>query len=102
MQRRNTFGNLEERKVMIPRDAEVVGLVTKALGASKFYVICSDTKERLCSIPGRLKRRFWVKEGDVVLVKPWVVEGEKKGDIIWRYSIMDRDMLRQRGFEIPK
>ena len=56
----------------------------------------------MCSIPGRLKRRFWVKEGDLVIVKPWVVQSNQRGDIVWRYSIMDKELLRQKGFEIPR
>jgi translation initiation factor 1A len=85
----------------MPRDNEVVGSVTKASGASNFIVMCSDNNERVCTIPGRLKRRFWIKEGDAVLVKPWVVQSDKRGDIVWRYSIMDKETLRAKGFKIP-
>ena len=91
----------EFHRIVMPRDNEVIGVVTKASGASKFIVQCSDRYERVCSIPGRLKRRFWIKENDLVLVKPWTVQGNERGDIVWRYSIMDRDTLKQRGFEIP-
>ena len=92
----------EERRITLPRDNEVVGVVVKALGASKFMVLCSDNRERICAIPGRLKRQFWIKEGDPVLVKPWVVQGDEKGDVVYRYSLMDKDTLRQRGFQIPQ
>ena len=53
-------------------------------------------------VPGWLKRKFWIKEGDLVIVKPWVVQGNEKGDIVWRCSIIDREGLKQRGFEIPE
>jgi translation initiation factor 1A len=89
-------------RLLIPRDNELVGVVIKALGASNFSVLCSDKKERICAIPGRLRRRFWVKERDLVLVKPWVVQSDQRADIIWRYSLMDRDLLTQKGFEVPK
>ena len=55
----------------------------------------------MCSIPGRLRRRFWIKEGDLVIVKPWVVQGNERGDIIWRYSIGDRERLKAKGYEVP-
>lgn len=93
-------GKPEEHRFILPRDDEVVGTVVKALGASKFQVFCTDNKERLCAIPGRLKRRFWVKENDIVLVKPWVVQSDEKGDIVWRYSLMDKELLKQRGYNI--
>jgi translation initiation factor 1A len=95
-------GEEEEHRLILPREGEVVGLVSAALGASKFMVLCSDKNQRICSIPGRLKRKFWIKEGDLVIVKPWVVQGNEKGDIVWRYSIIDREGLKQRGFEIPE
>lgn len=78
----------------LPEAGQVVGSVTKLQGAAKFLVRCSDSRERLCSIPGKFKRRFWIKEGDAVIVKPWVVQTDERGDIIWRYSIMDKDKLK--------
>ncbi len=87
---------------MLPKENEVVGIVTKALGASKFSVLCADNRERVCAIPGRLKRQFWIKEGDPVLVKPWVVQGDEKGDVVYRYSLMDKDTLKQKGFPVPQ
>jgi translation initiation factor 1A len=84
----------------IPKGNEVIGTVTKASGASNFIVACSDGNERTCTIPGRLKRRFWIKEGDVVLVRPWVVQTNERGDIVWRYSLMDKEKLRAKGFKI--
>ncbi len=83
-----------EGDVRLPRGNEVIGTVTKILGASRFMVMCSDSKERLCSIPGKFKRMFWIKVNDVVLVRPWAVEADEKGDIIWRYSIMAANKLR--------
>jgi translation initiation factor 1A len=89
-------------RLMLPRDNEVVGVVVKALGASNFMVLCSDKRERICAIPGRLRRRFWVKEHDLVMVKPWSVQGDQRADIVWRYSLMDRDLLKEKGYEVPK
>jgi translation initiation factor 1A len=75
----------------------VVGRVARIAGATKFLVKCADGKERLCTIPGRLRRAFWIKEGDTVIVRPWVVQTDERGDIIWRYSIMDTGKLRDRN-----
>ncbi len=89
-------------ELRIPKDNELVGIVTKALGASNFSVICSDGNERVCSIPSKLKHIFWIKEGDLVLVKPWVASGDKRGDIIWRYSLKDKEALKERGIKVPE
>ena len=88
-------------ELQVPQGADIVGVVSQAVGASNFRVRCSDNFERLCSIPGRLRRRFWIKENDLVLVRPWVVQGNERGDIVWRYSLGDKDRLKARGIAVP-
>ncbi len=86
-----------EYRLKMPDQGEVLGTVIKLSGATRFVVRCMDGNERLCIIPGRLRRRFWIKENDVVIVKPWVVQTNERGDIIWRYSVLDITKLRERG-----
>ncbi|MGC8586469.1 MAG: translation initiation factor eIF-1A [Candidatus Micrarchaeia archaeon] len=81
----------------MPEDGEVIGKVTRIAGATRFFVKCTDGKERICTIPGRLRRKFWIKINDVVIVKPWVVQSDERGDIIWRYSMMDISRLKAKG-----
>ncbi|MGC8680114.1 MAG: translation initiation factor eIF-1A [Candidatus Micrarchaeia archaeon] len=90
-------GEVIEPGLRMPHDNEVIGVVTKLAGATRFVVKCSDDKERLCNIPGKLKRSFWIKEKDVVLVKPWIVQSDERGDIIWRYSQLDINKLKSKG-----
>ncbi len=87
-----------EYKTKRPMEGEVVGLVEKAAGATNFMVKCSDGNNRICTIPGRLRRQFWIKQGDIVLVKPWVVQSNARGDIVWRYSKLDVEWLRKSGY----
>ena len=89
-------GQTTEYVLKMPGPGEVAGTVAKIAGATKFMVTCADGKERLCIIPGRLRRRFWIKENDVVLVKPWVVQSDERGDIVWRYSMLDISKLKER------
>ena len=85
-----------ESTLKLPNPGEVIGRVVRIAGATKFFVKCKDDKERLCTIPGRLRRAFWIKEGDVVIVKPWVVQTDERGDIVWRFSMLDINRLRER------
>jgi len=86
-----------EYRLKLPEQGEVLGTVIKLAGATKFMVRCMDGKERLCINPGRLRRRFWIKENDVVIVRPWVVQTDERGDIVWRYSVLDITKLKERG-----
>ena len=90
-------GEEEIGKVRIPKEGEVVGVVISMMGGSRVLVECNDGKERLCRIPGKIKRNIWVKSGDYVIVQPWEVESEKKGDIAWRYTRYQAEWLKRKG-----
>ena len=85
-------------RVRTPRGKEVLGIVDTRLGAGKSRVICTDKKVRVCRIPGKYRRRLWVNDSDVVIVEPWQFEGEKKGDITYKYRRVQVDWLRQKGY----
>ena len=88
----------EIRRVKLPRGNQTIGILDQRLGASRMRVICLDDKVRLCRIPGRLKRRLWVRAGDIVLVEPWEFGGDKKGDIIFKYKQTQVSWLRRKGY----
>ncbi|MGD6851912.1 MAG: translation initiation factor 1A [Candidatus Bathyarchaeia archaeon] len=62
-------GNLDS--MVLPSPNDVLGIAVKMLGAERIMVKCQDGKERLCRVRGKLKRRVWIREGDIVLVSPW-------------------------------
>jgi len=82
----------------MPRRGEVLGRIVTMYGASHMLVECADGKQRNCRIPGRSRRRVRIREGDTVLVEPWSIEGDRRGDIIWRYDRLQVDWLRRKGF----
>ena len=84
-------------RLRTPRDKEILGLVTGRVGCARFMVYCVDKKERMCRVPGKIKHRVWVKENDVVIIEPWPVEGDKKGDIVWRYTRIQNQVLKRQG-----
>ncbi len=84
-------------KAVMPAPGDVLGIAIKLLGFDRILVKCQDGQERLCRIRGKMKRRVWIREGDVVLVSPWDFQSDKRGDVIWRYTRAQADMLRRRG-----
>lgn len=87
----------EEYRLRLPRQGEIFGIVKEMYGGSRMRVECADGKERLCRIPGKIKMRVWVKPNDVVIVRPWTVEAESKGDIVYRYIRPQVEMLQRKG-----
>jgi len=88
----------EPIRIKLPRNNQSLGIVDQRLGASRMKVKCLDGKTRLCRIPGRLKRRLWVREEDIVLVEPWELQGDEKGDIIYKYRKTQVSFLKRKGY----
>lgn len=89
----------EAIRVRTPRkaDGEILGTVTKLLGGNHLSVCCLDNVTRMCRIRGKMKKRAWIREGDVVIVVPWPFQDEK-GDVTWRYTGPQVDWLTRKGF----
>ena len=85
-------------RVKTPRGIEVIGVVETRLGMGKSSIKCADGKVRLCRVPGAKKRRLWVRPGDVVLIEPWEFEGDKKGNIVYKYKPMEIIWLKNHGY----
>ncbi len=85
-------------RVRVPRGKEVLGVLEQRFGGSRMRVRCFDGNNRVCRIPGRLKRKLWVREGDIVLVEPWEFGGEEKGDIIFKYKPIQVNWLKNKGY----
>ena len=88
----------EISRIKLPRGREVFGVLEQRLGASRMRVRCLDGKTRICRIPGRLKRRLWVREGDILVVEPWEFGGEEKGDVVYKYTPTQIYFLKNKGY----
>lgn len=72
-------------RVRLPRKNELLGIVIQRLGGNRMDIKTTDGKTRNCRVPGRFKRKFWLRPGDAVLITPWP-DDDSKGDIIFQYS----------------
>ena len=84
-------------RVRMPRGKQSLGIVEQRLGGSRMRVRCFDGKTRICRIPGRLKRRLWIREGDVLLIEPWEISGDERGDVIFKYRPNQVKVLEKKG-----
>lgn len=88
----------EIARVRLPRENQLLGIVDQRLGASRMRVKCLDGKTRVCRIPGRLKRKLWVREGDLLLIEKWKFEADLKGDVVFKYKPSQVDWLKRKGY----
>jgi len=93
----NSNGEVHVTRAKIPRGEEVIGVIEERLGGNKMKVNCLDGKTRNSRVPGRLKRKLWLRPGDVVLVEPWELD-KNKGDIIFKYPSNQIEWLKRNGY----
>ena len=85
-------------RVKIPRGGEMLGRVINLLGSNRLQVDCEDGKERICRIPGKLKKRVWTRVDDIIIIKPWDIQSESRGDLVWRYRKNEVEFLKRKGY----
>jgi len=95
--KKKVLSETELNTLVLPSPNDILGVAIKLLGYDRVLVKCQDGHERLCRIRGKMKRRVWIREGDIVLVSPWDFQSDKRGDLIWRYTKSQADQLRRQG-----
>ena len=77
------------------------GRVIKLLGGENLLVKCADGVTWRGRIRGKLKRRVWIRDNDIVIIAPWEFGEGARGDILWRYTLPQTDWLKAND-HIPK
>ena len=98
MGKRKIVSEDDINNIQLPVANDILGVAVKFLGFDRIMVKCQDGHERLCRIRGKLKRRVWIRLGDIVLVSPWDFQSDTRGDIYWRYRKNQTDWLRSKGY----
>ena len=75
---------------------EMFGLADQILGGRRVSVLCADGETRMARIPGKMRRRQWVREGDLIIVWPWDFQ-DAKADVKHRYSKTQSMYLSRKG-----
>ncbi|GAG30546.1 unnamed protein product, partial [marine sediment metagenome] len=65
------------------------GRVVEIYGNERMGVFCEDGKQRVGRIRGKIKKRVWIRKGDLVIVSPWdwetpIPDKLGKCEITWR------------------
>lgn len=93
-----TQEEIEIKKIMIPKEGQVLGVIEQMLGGDRVKVKCDDGNERVCRIPGRLRKRIWLNVGDLVLINPWSVQSKERGDVVFKYTTTQANWMKRKGY----
>ena len=88
------------------RLGEMFAIVVEILGGERMRVFCEDGDYRVGRIRGKIKKRVWIRRGDLVIVNPWeweTVVKDKLGkcEVSWRYTRAEISWL-ERNNKVPK
>ncbi|MFL2969966.1 MAG: translation initiation factor eIF-1A [Candidatus Poseidoniaceae archaeon] len=79
---------------------EMFALAEQILGGRRVTVLCADGETRMARIPGKMRRRQWVREGDLIIVWPWDFQ-DAKADVKHRYTKTQAMYLSRKGVLPP-
>lgn len=70
------------------------------LGNGRLEALCFDGEKRLAHIRGKLRKKVWINQGDIILLSLRDYQDEK-GDVILKYSADEARSLKAYG-ELPE
>lgn len=88
-----------KRELVFREDGQQYAQVTKMLGNGRLTAMCFDGVERLCHIRGKLRKKVWIAQSDIVLVGLRDYQ-DAKADVILKYSPDEARNLKSYG-EFP-
>jgi translation initiation factor 1A len=80
-------------RIRFPKKEEQFAVVVEMSGGSRLRALCADGNTRMIRIGGRLKKKVWVRENDLIIIKPWVVQSNQKADLVYRYLPTERNRV---------
>jgi len=98
----STEGGASKIRVKMPKTKvnEMFAIAENILGGRRVTVLCADGETRMARIPGKMRRRQWVREGDLIIVWPWDFQ-DAKADVKHRYTKTQAIYLSRKG-ALPK
>jgi translation initiation factor 1A len=75
---------------------EMFAIADQMLGGRRVRAICEDGEVRIARIPGKMRRRQWVREEDLIVVQPWEYQDDR-ANVISRYSKTQAMYLSRKG-----
>ncbi|CAF9920173.1 MAG: Eukaryotic translation initiation factor 1A, X-chromosomal [Gomphillus americanus] len=89
----------EKRELTFKEEGQEYAQVVKMLGNGRLEAQCFDGEKRLAHIRGKLRKKVWINQGDIILLSLRDYQDEK-GDVILKYSADEARSLKSYG-ELP-
>ncbi|KAK7710551.1 Translation initiation factor 1A [Botryosphaeria dothidea] len=96
---KNENDNLK-RELIFKEEGQEYAQVVKMLGNGRLEAQCFDGEKRLAHIRGKMRKKVWINQGDIILLSLRDYQDEK-GDVILKYNADEARSLKAYG-ELPE
>ncbi|GAA5873781.1 hypothetical protein JCM1840_002072 [Sporobolomyces johnsonii] len=90
----------DKRELVFKEDGQEYAQVIKMLGNGRVEAMCFDGEKRLAHIRGKMRKKVWINQGDIVLLSLRDFQDDK-ADVIQKYSADEARNLKAYG-ELPE
>ncbi|GAA6015265.1 hypothetical protein JCM8202_002405 [Rhodotorula sphaerocarpa] len=90
----------DKRELVFKEEGQEYAQVIKMLGNGRIEAMCFDGEKRLGHIRGKMRKKVWINQGDIVLLSLRDFQ-DNKADVIQKYSSDEARKLKQYG-ELPE
>ncbi|KAH7638499.1 eukaryotic translation initiation factor 1A [Dermatophagoides farinae] len=90
----------EKRELVFKEDGQEYAQVMRMLGNGRLEAYCFDGVKRLCHIRGKLRKKVWINQGDIILIGLRDYQ-DTKADVILKYNPDEARNLKTYG-ELPE
>ncbi|KAI0597202.1 hypothetical protein F4775DRAFT_261549 [Biscogniauxia sp. FL1348] len=90
----------EKRELTFKEEGQEYAQVIKMLGNGRLEAQCFDGAKRLAHIRGKLRKKVWINQGDIILLSLREYQDDK-GDVILKYTAEEARSLKSYG-ELPE
>ncbi|GAA5886520.1 hypothetical protein JCM6882_001671 [Rhodosporidiobolus microsporus] len=90
----------DKRELVFKEEGQEYAQVLKMLGNGRVEAMCFDGEKRLAHIRGKMRKKVWINQGDIILLSLREFQDDK-ADVIQKYSADEARKLKQYG-ELPE
>jgi translation initiation factor 1A len=90
----------DKRELVYKDEGQEYAQVLRMLGNARIEAFCFDGIKRLCHIRGKMQKKVWINQGDIILVSLREYENDK-ADVIYKFNTDEARALKDKG-ELPE
>ena len=90
----------DKRELVFKDESQEYAQVLRMLGNGRLEAMCFDGEKRLAHIRGKMRKKVWINNGDIILLSLREFEDGKAG-VIQKYTPDEARSLKQHG-ELPE